>query len=88
MRDTSLVKDKTLFANNLMRLEIAYLRRKLELSKEINLECEKLKLELEFTKKELRVVQARNKELESELITQIKDSRKSFLTPNKQEPQQ
>ena len=84
MRDTSLVKDKTLFANNLMRLEIAYLRRKLELSKEINLECEKLKLELEFTKKELRVVQARNKELESELITQIKDSRKSFLTPNKQ----
>lgn len=71
-----------------MRLEIAYLRRKLELSKEINLECEKLKLELEFTKKELRVVQARNKELESELITQIKDSRKSFLTPNKQEPQQ
>lgn len=83
LKERNISKNKDTFANLLMRVEIAYLRRKVELSKEVNLRAEKLNIELEFTKKELQRVQLRNKELESELISTIKQSNKAYETPSK-----
>jgi hypothetical protein len=40
----------------MMRVELAYLRRRVELGKEVKLKYEKLCVELEFLKKELKRV--------------------------------
>jgi hypothetical protein len=85
LKDRNIGKRKGVFVNMLMKVEIAYLRRKVELGKEVRLKYEKLCMEYEFMRKELNRVQERNTEMENELIEEIKESRKVLLTPGKQE---
>lgn len=56
--------DPILFSNFMMKLEIAYLRRKVDLTRERHLRNERSNIELEYAKKEISRLEARNKELE------------------------
>lgn len=72
--------ESTLFSNWMMKLEIAYLRRKVELCKEKNLEVERVNIELQYAKKEIVRLEARNKELED---SHMKENKGNFATPIK-----
>lgn len=55
-----------------MKLEIAYLRRKLELTNQINISKEKLAIQLDYAKKQIKNLQEKNKELEEKMFDQVK----------------